>query len=89
MQRDFKVRDVNDPYAPRSATSWANVPRTDVNVRKDTRALVVNSRPVRDHSCPMMVSTTYHVLDTVIVYTDPVTVTRISPERVVISVREI
>ena len=82
------VMDVKNPFVQTIVTEWGNVQKMVVSVKKDILVLDVNSRRARVQCCQMMVRATYHVLDTVIVYTDPVTATQISPVRAVLSVKE-
>ena len=79
---------VRNPFVRTIATAWVNVQKMDAYAKTDTLAPDVNSRRARVRCFQMMVRTTYHVLDTVTVYTDLVIVMKISPVRAVLSAKE-
>ena len=79
---------VKNPFVQTNVMAWGNVQKMVVSVKRDIRVLDVNSRRARVRSFLTMVRATYHVLDTVIVYTVLVTATQISPARAVLSVKE-
>ena len=79
---------MKNPFVQIAVMVLGNVQKMVVSVKRDILVLDVNSRRARVRSFLTMVRATYHVLDTVIVYTDPVTATQISPVRAVLSVKE-
>ena len=79
--------DVKNPFV-QTIVTVISVQKMVACATTDSRVLDVNSRHARVQCCQMMVRATYHVLDTVIVYTDLVTATQISPVRAVLSVKE-